>query len=670
MPTHENEKPIVFDKLFKQTPKVEQMRNPLYTHWNTELSDENERENQQLLELIDFSQMNNLFENFLAAIGLPVAIIDLKGTVLASSKWQRLCVDFHRANAGTLKRCIDSDVSIYAQLQAGKEYSSHQCANGLIDCASPIVIEDRHLANLFIGQFFIEQPDLEFFKQQQQKFGFDEYDYFAAIAEVPIIDEEKLPAMMALLVGWAKQIADRSLAEKRAIVALSSVEQQVKQRTEELAESHVLLQTAQRAAQMGYFVTDLRAETWVCDAQFDEIFGIDAGFVRNIANWQAIIHPEDVRRVMDYFNQGIHNHEKYPAMEYRITRLSDGEMRWIAAWWHNFYDAENKPLQQVGMVQDITQRKQEEEELLQVNERLSLAQQSTGAGVWDWNLNTQQTLWDEQMFTIYGLAPVFPLPFETWISRVHPDDISIASESLQRVLANKTRDQVEYRIIRTDGKLRYISSAKSVLLNKQGDVIRVIGIDFDITERKISEEYISHLAFYDPLTQLPNRRLLQENLKHGIEVARRMGSQMAVLMMDLDKFKAVNDTLGHAAGDELLKQVAERIKVRLREMDTVARLGGDEFVILIENVTHDEQVAHVAEAIIDTLSQPFILYQTHTVSIGASIGIALHPQHGDSVEALMNNADTALYHAKEQGRGRFAYFSKTLTRKVSEHIVL
>jgi diguanylate cyclase (GGDEF)-like protein/PAS domain S-box-containing protein len=179
---------------------------------------------------------------------------------------------------------------------------------------------------------------------------------------------------------------------------------------------------------------------------------------------------------------------------------------------------------------------------------------------------------------------------------------------------------------------------------------------YDITERKVAEKRIHQLAFYDELTELPNRRLLRERLKHGIEVHHRTSQQMAVLMLDLDKFKAVNDTLGHSAGDELLQQVGKRIKEHLREMDTVARLGGDEFVVLMENVMHQEDIAHVANNIIDALKQPFTLSQQHEVHIGTSIGIALYPQHGDSMEMLMDNADTALYLAKDQGRGCFAYF--------------
>ncbi len=132
--------------------------------------------------------------------------------------------------------------------------------------------------------------------------------------------------------------------------------------------------------------------------------------------------------------------------------------------------------------------------------------------------------------------------------------------------------------------------------------------------------------------------------------------------MDLDKFKAVNDTFGHTAGDELLQQVAKRIKARLRKVDLVARLGGDEFVVVIENIRQYQHVARIAEAIITNLSQPFTLCQHHTASVGASIGIAIHPQHGETIEALMDNADAALYHAKDNGRGCFAYFSDVLTK--------
>ena len=203
-----------------------------------------------------------------------------------------------------------------------------------------------------------------------------------------------------------------------------------------------------------------------------------------------------------------------------------------------------------------------------------------------------------------------------------------------------------------------------------GVVTHYVGTHTDITERKTSEQQIKQLAFYDPLTQLPNRRLLQERLKHGINMERRDGRQLGLLMLDLDRFKAVNDSLGHLAGDELLQQVAARISARLRDVDMVARLGGDEFIVLLEDIAHPKDAARVAKEIIVDLTKPFCLTQSNNVQIGASVGISLYPQHGDSPEILMDHADAALYQAKDAGRGCFAYFSEDLTLAARERLSL
>lgn len=192
------------------------------------------------------------------------------------------------------------------------------------------------------------------------------------------------------------------------------------------------------------------------------------------------------------------------------------------------------------------------------------------------------------------------------------------------------------------------------------------------------QDELNQLATQDPLTQLPNRRLLLERLKHSIDVERRGGKQLALLMLDLDRFKAVNDSLGHGAGDELLQQVAVRIQARLRDVDMAARLGGDEFIVLLEDIAHPEDAARVSEQIVADLSRPFQLTRSNEadresgreVQIGASIGISLYPQHGNNPELLMEQADTAMYEAKQAGRGCFAYFSEELTIAVRKRIDL
>lgn len=216
----------------------------------------------------------------------------------------------------------------------------------------------------------------------------------------------------------------------------------------------------------------------------------------------------------------------------------------------------------------------------------------------------------------------------------------------------------------------------SVKIN--GVVAHYIATMSDITEYKVAEAQIHQLAFYDPLTGLPNRRLLQERLQHSIDRCVRDKELMSLLMLDLDHFKPVNDSLGHLAGDQLLQQVAKRLSSRLRNSDMTARLGGDEFTVLLENITHIDDAAHVAREIIDDLHKPFFLtienkIEHKEVHIGVSIGISIFD--GKQTEkitsqSLLDNADIALYKAKDSGRNCFAYFSESLTLAARKHIEL
>ncbi|HEX6734438.1 MAG TPA: PocR ligand-binding domain-containing protein [Azonexus sp.] len=191
----------------------------------------------ELDELIDFSVFNDIFHDFLEVTGLPIAIIDLHGKVLASSRWQRLCIDFHRAHERTMAGCLASDTQLARQIGAGQEWAIYRCSNGLTDCATPIVIDGRHVANLFTGQFLLEAPDLAFFEQQQMACGFDRAAYFAALADIPIVAAERIPPVLRLLRGLAQQIAQLSLGQHRVLTVLADVERQVAERTEKLVES-------------------------------------------------------------------------------------------------------------------------------------------------------------------------------------------------------------------------------------------------------------------------------------------------------------------------------------------------------------------------------------------------------------------------------------------------
>jgi len=186
-----------------------------------------------------------------------------------------------------------------------------------------------------------------------------------------------------------------------------------------------------------------------------------------------------------------------------------------------------------------------------------------------------------------------------------------------------------------------------------------IGIMRDISERKAAEEKIIRLAHYDALTDLPNRRLVQDRIQQTIASARRSGAQFAVMFIDLDKFKSINDTLGHDVGDQLLQMVANRLTQSLRAEDTVGRQGGDEFIVLLADLSAAKDSALVAQKIVDVLSAPFVI-NGEDLRIGASIGIAIYPQDGGDVEKLLKNSDTAMYHAKEAGRSNYKFFSPAM----------
>jgi len=211
--------------------------------------------------------------------------------------------------------------------------------------------------------------------------------------------------------------------------------------------------------------------------------------------------------------------------------------------------------------------------------------------------------------------------------------------------------------------------AISCVHDESGNISHYVGIFIDISERKLAEDYILHLAHHDALTELPNRLLFIDRLRQSFVRAKMEQSKVALLFMDIDRFKTINDSLGHHVGDQLLQEVARRLKRCIEGVNTIARLGGDEFVIVIEQLKAIEDAGHAASRIINEMEQPFALGQ-HTLGITVSIGIGIYPDDGNDVIALMKSADAAMYHAKEMGRNNYQFFTAEMNARIEEQLLL
>ena len=303
-------------------------------------------------------------------------------------------------------------------------------------------------------------------------------------------------------------------------------------------------------------------------------------------------------------------------------------------------------------------------------------------GSWEWNIPENEFYCSEELFRIFTVDTIgFDATYESFLNSVHPLDREFVAESINEAISGRKTYNLDHRILLPNGGEKVVHAEAEISRNENGQPVWMAGIMQDITERKQAEAQIYNLAYFDSLTGLPNRLLFKEHLAHALAHAFRTKGVAAILFLDLDRFKYINDTLGHSIGDKLLQGVAERLLVCVRRSDivgrdeggelnsSVARLGGDEFTVLLSDITNVQDAAKVSQRIISAVSQPFNL-DNHEVIVTTSIGISLFPNDGNDIVTLIKNADTAMYHAKDLGRNNFQFYTQSMNASTLERLAL
>lgn len=449
------------------------------------------------------------------------------------------------------------------------------------------------------------------------------------------------------------ELINRKLAAQNAL--LENMNVLLRHNEEVLRESEELLKETQTIAGLGTYVLDIPSGLWKGSDVLDKVFGINEAYEHSIAGWVVLVHPDDRTMMVDYLKDEVIGQGKVFDKEYRIIRHDDQAERWVHGLGKLDFDDQGRPMKMLGTVQDITERKQYEADL-----RIAATafESQEGMIITDGNDMIQRVNQAFTSITGYDTEDMIGKTTQVFISA--RQDANFHAAMWQA--AHDTGAWLgEIWGRRKNGEDYPGYFTITAVKNADGIVSNYVGTLADITASKVAAEEIQYLAFYDHLTSLPNRRLLLDRLQQALASSGRSGKGGALLFIDLDNFKSLNDTLGHDKGDLLLQQVAQRLVSCVREGDTVARLGGDEFVVMLEDLSEHafeaaEQAEEIGQKILADLNRPYQL-ASHEYHSTPSIGATTFKGYQQSMDELMKQADIAMYQAKKSGRNALRFFN-------------
>jgi len=413
------------------------------------------------------------------------------------------------------------------------------------------------------------------------------------------------------------------------------------------------LKLATEASGVGIWEFDLVSKHYYWDDAMFRIFGLhpQKASERN-DDWQKLLSAKDLKRMRDATRLTIRQGHVFDLV-FNMTR-PDGQVRAMRNRAALYADEKGVPRRLIGATEDVTERRQQEADL-----RVAAVAFESTDSMFVANARCEILRVNYAFTALFGYAAQEAIGQTPNLLKSERHDSAFFADMWSQLQRYK-RWQGELWNRCRDGHEVPCALSVTAVCDDDDQVTHYVATYTDITLRKAAEDEVKRLAFYDPLTQLPNRRLLSERLQQAISLAHRTRSQLALMYVDLDKFKPVNDQYGHAVGDALLRLVAQRLQSCLRESDTVARVGGDEFVVLLIDVKETQDALRVAEKMHEELRQPFPLPGGVALKISSCIGIALYPLHGMDETELAHRADVAMYYAKAAGRDRFMCFQSDM----------
>jgi len=466
-------------------------------------------------------------------------------------------------------------------------------------------------------------------------------------------------------VNHATSLARGQNGEPTHLITVTEDISERKQAEDALRASEETLRATFRQAGVGIFITSPDRRYLQVNDKYCDMLGYTREELLQMSS-ANVLPPEAVGAVQANRNKLIRGELQTVIHERQLLR-KDGSLIWVNHATSLARGPDGEPTHLITVAEDISERKQAEDALRASEETLRATFRQAGVGIFITSPDRRYLQVNDKYCDMLGYTREELLQMSS-ADVLPPEAVGAVQANRNKLMLGELQTvSHERQLLRKDGSLIWVNHATSLARGQNGEPTHLITVAEDISERKRAEERLTQLAHYDVLTSLPNRMLFFDRLKHALAEAKRNHSRAAMMFVDLDRFKNINDTLGHAAGDDLLQQVAERLKESVRASDTVGRLGGDEFAVVLSNLATAGDADAAARKIIARFSEPFRLTQAE-LFVTASIGIALYPDDSTDQDALIKNADIAMYRAKEEGRNTYAFFSPGMNAQGSERL--